>query len=70
MHHYRSLDSGLSSPDDFEQDFGYDHCTPRGVLNVGANEHVLNSTIASQHDSSIQRRYLMIEDSLDSWYIQ
>lgn len=42
MHHYRSLDSGLSSPDDFEQDFSYDARSNR-------TNHVFNSTVVSQN---------------------
>ena len=64
MHHYRSLDSGLSSPDDFEHDdfisVGETSQSTHNIINNnkdGSRElgergdshfNVLNSTISSQ----------------------
>lgn len=47
MLHYRSLDSGLSSPDDFDQDFDQSQET----------EQVLNSTAASNNETPLNQRY-------------
>ena len=60
MHHYRSLDSGLSSPDNFDQeDFSSEVEDPSsGAQSINAEHrnrynHVLNSTAASQKNSSL-----------------